>query len=601
MELKTTVCKSTSKSQSSIRTSRLFYYTELKLRELPNPSLKTYKLKLFLLHVLTEDDDYLKRLSTKPLLIPKLLSLISSEHESSKPLERTKIDEENLLKILKMIDYFSFAQPIEMNGIIENLTSLSTYIILCLEKLTKISKCQRILRNHNGIPILLNYLRVCLQFESNLNNPRSIRELSNYSVYVNSSTNAVNTSEECPCETKLLRDQQAGLRKDTLCTDQIPTPRIIVEKSIEWNSSLYINFIDYEKAFDSVDRTTLWKLFRHYGVPQKIVNIIRNSYAGLNCEIVHGGQLTKSFEVKTGVRQGCLLSFFLFLLVIDWITKTSTSEGNDWTQWTSRMQLDDLNFACDLALLSQLQQQMQEKTNSVAAASAAVGLNIHEGKSRILRYNTACTNRMTLDGEDLEDVKTFTNLGSIIDERSESDANVKAWIGKARAACLQMRNIWNSKQLLTNTKVHNFDQDTIRRNTSICGILSQLAMNDFYAQIIARENGIHLIGSQLLIKYSKNVKNQCLIIESELKETNNVENQQLIDTNKFGLGNIRHLYVSYLFSILNIKLFFILQWLCVENSTSQSIIDNVELRTYVHQFEFPYHISTQIQLSIQIL
>ncbi|VDP79170.1 unnamed protein product [Schistosoma curassoni] len=55
------------------------------------------------------------------------------------------------------------------------------------------------------------------------------------------------------------------------------------------------------------------------------------------------------------------------------------------------MQLDDLDFADDLALLSQTQQQMQEKTNSVAAASAAVGLNIHEGKSRILRYNTECT------------------------------------------------------------------------------------------------------------------------------------------------------------------------------------------------------------------
>ncbi|VDP45978.1 unnamed protein product [Schistosoma curassoni] len=45
------------------------------------------------------------------------------------------------------------------------------------------------------------------------------------------------------------------------------------------------------------------------------------------------------------------------------------------------MQLDDLDFADDLALLSQTQQQMQEKTISVAAASAAVGLNIHKGKS----------------------------------------------------------------------------------------------------------------------------------------------------------------------------------------------------------------------------
>ncbi|VDP41932.1 unnamed protein product [Schistosoma margrebowiei] len=77
--------------------------------------------------------------------------------------------------------------------------------------------------------------------------------------------------------------------------------------------------------------------------------------------------------------------------------KTSTSEGKHWIQWTSRMQSDDLDFADDLALLSQTQQQMQEKTTSVAAASAAA----------------ACTNPIRIDGEDLEDVKTFTYLGSI--------------------------------------------------------------------------------------------------------------------------------------------------------------------------------------------
>ncbi|CAH8515410.1 unnamed protein product [Schistosoma haematobium] len=259
------------------------------------------------------------------------------------------------------------------------------------------------------------------------------------------------------CVDAQLRDQQAGFRKDRSCTDQIATLRIIVEQSIEWNSSLYINFIDYEKAFDSVDTTTLWKLLRHYGVPQKIVNIIQNSYDGLHCKIVHGGQLTKSFKVKTGVRQGCLLSPFLFLLVIDWIMKTPTSEGKHEIQWTSRMQLDDLDFSDDLAFLSQTQQQMQEMTNSVAAASAPVGLNIHIGKSRILRYNTECTNPVTIDGEDVEDVKTFTYLGSIIDEQGGSDADVKARIGKARASYLQLKNIWNSKQLSTNTKVRIFN------------------------------------------------------------------------------------------------------------------------------------------------
>ncbi|CAH8460230.1 unnamed protein product [Schistosoma curassoni] len=121
------------------------------------------------------------------------------------------------------------------------------------------------------------------------------------------------------------------------------------------------------------------------------------------------------------------------------------------------MQLDGLDFTDDLALLSQMQQQMQEKTNSVAAASAAVDLNIHKGESKILGYNTACTNPIKIDGEDLEDVKTFTYLGSIIDEQGGSDADVKARIGKARAVYLQLKNIWNSKQLPTNTKVRIFN------------------------------------------------------------------------------------------------------------------------------------------------
>ncbi|VDO70491.1 unnamed protein product [Schistosoma curassoni] len=60
--------------------------------------------------------------------------------------------------------------------------------------------------------------------------------------------------------------------------------------------------------------------------------------------------------------------------------------------------------------------------------------------------------------------KTFTYLGGIIDEHGGSNADVKAWISKARAAYLQLKNIWDSKQLSTNTKVRIFstnDSSTI--------------------------------------------------------------------------------------------------------------------------------------------
>ncbi|VDP45198.1 unnamed protein product [Schistosoma mattheei] len=109
-----------------------------------------------------------------------------------------------------------------------------------------------------------------------------------------------------------IRGQQAEFRKDRSCTDQIATLRIIVEQSIEWNSTLYINFIDYEKAFDSVDRRTLWEFLRNYGNPEKIVNIIGNSYDELQCKVMNEEQLTDTFQVRTRVRQACLLSPFPF-------------------------------------------------------------------------------------------------------------------------------------------------------------------------------------------------------------------------------------------------------------------------------------------------
>ncbi|VDO82920.1 unnamed protein product [Schistosoma curassoni] len=153
----------------------------------------------------------------------------------------------------------------------------------------------------------------------------------------------------------------------------------------------------------SVDRTTLWKRLRHYGVTEKIITIIQNSYHGLNCEIVHRGQLTDN-----------------------------------------------------LAILSHTQQRIR-KTTGVAADLAAIGLNIHKGKNKILRYNKACNKRITLDREDLKDVKTFTYLGSIIDEHGGFDADVKVRISIARAAYSQLKNIRNSKQLSTNTKVRIFN------------------------------------------------------------------------------------------------------------------------------------------------
>ncbi|VDP59535.1 unnamed protein product [Schistosoma mattheei] len=165
--------------------------------------------------------------------------------------------------------------------------------------------------------------------------------------------------------------------------------------------------------------------------------------------------------------------------------ETSTSDGKRGIPWTSRMQLDDLDFADDLALLSQTQQQMQEKTTIVAAASAAVGLNIHNGKSKILRYNTACTNPITIDGEDLEDVKTFTYLGSIIDEQGGSDAGCEGADRKSKSSMSTIEEHLELKPttvLLYGAETWRITKAIIQENTGVYQQLSTQNTSDLLAR-----------------------------------------------------------------------------------------------------------------------
>ena len=251
--------------------------------------------------------------------------------------------------------------------------------------------------------------------------------------------------------------QQAGFRRNRSCADQIASLRIIIEQSLEWNSPLYVNFIDYLKAFDSVDRETLWKLVRHYGVPEKFVSLIRCMYQGMTCKVSHAGQMSDSFEVKTGVRQGCLLSPFLFLLVINWIMKTTTTGRNNGIQWTLLTQLDDLDFADDLALLSHNHRQMQDKTSRLAETSAGTGLSINLKKTELMKINSTVDTPVTVEGESIREVQSFIYLGSVVDRQGGTDQDVKARTGKARAAFVMLKNIWASTEIRTTTKLRIFN------------------------------------------------------------------------------------------------------------------------------------------------
>ena len=101
-----------------------------------------------------------------------------------------------------------------------------------------------------------------------------------------------------------LPDVQAGFRKGRGTRDQIVNIRRIMEKAKEFQKNIYFCFIDYAKAFDSVDHNKLWKILQEMGIPDHLICLLRNLYAGQEATVRTGHGTTDWFQIGNGVRQG---------------------------------------------------------------------------------------------------------------------------------------------------------------------------------------------------------------------------------------------------------------------------------------------------------
>ena len=87
-----------------------------------------------------------------------------------------------------------------------------------------------------------------------------------------------------------LPDIQAGFRKGRKTRDQIAN--IIIEKAREFQKNFYLSFIEYVKAFDCVDHNKLWKILQEMGIPDHLICLLRNLYAGQEATVRIGHETT---------------------------------------------------------------------------------------------------------------------------------------------------------------------------------------------------------------------------------------------------------------------------------------------------------------------
>ena len=116
------------------------------------------------------------------------------------------------------------------------------------------------------------------------------------------------------CEAKeLLPEEQCGFRPNRSTTDMMYVVRRLQEIGRKTGVTLFMSFIDLQKAYDTFDRTLLWQVLTRIGVPPQMIAVIQQFDDGMRaCVRPDDGVCSDWFEVEQGLRQGCVLSPLLF-------------------------------------------------------------------------------------------------------------------------------------------------------------------------------------------------------------------------------------------------------------------------------------------------
>ena len=123
-----------------------------------------------------------------------------------------------------------------------------------------------------------------------------------------------------------------------------------MEKAREFQKNVYFCFIDYANAFDCVDYNKLWKILKKMGTPDHLTSLLRNLYADQGATVRTGNGTTEWFQIRKGVRQGCILSPSLFNLYAEYIMRNAGLEEAQAGIKFARRNINNLRYADDTTL-----------------------------------------------------------------------------------------------------------------------------------------------------------------------------------------------------------------------------------------------------------
>ena len=246
---------------------------------------------------------------------------------------------------------------------------------------------------------------------------------------------------------------QSGFIQGMGTREGIFSLRIIIEKLLEKHKKIYICFIDYKKAFDRVYHAKLLETLKKLEIDGKDLNLIMNLYWQQTASIKTDEGQSSSFNIKRGVRQGCVLSPNLFNVYTEKIFKEF--EDLPGIKMFGEY-INNLRYADDTVLLAESEEELQTLVNAVKEGSLKYGLemNTKKTKTMVIRkdINEVVNVKIKVDGVILEQVEKYQYLGQIITEDGRCENEIKRRIQIARTNFLKMKDVLVTKKLSIKTR-----------------------------------------------------------------------------------------------------------------------------------------------------
>ena len=203
-----------------------------------------------------------------------------------------------------------------------------------------------------------------------------------------------------------------------------------------------------------------------YGVGGKLLAAIQSFYNNSRALVRVGNRESESFPVRVGLRQGCVMSPWLFNIFMDGVVREINArlgerglgliEGGGGRNWI----INQVLFADDTALVADSEEGLQQLVTEFGRVCKRRKLKVNVGKSKVMR----CTReenegglQIDLEGEGLEEVESFKYLGSKVSRDGDIEEEVKFRVGEAGRAMGGMKRIWNNREMGMNVKTSLYE------------------------------------------------------------------------------------------------------------------------------------------------